>query len=108
MSQAALDALAGAQTALNLALDGADTRAIEAACERYRAAIFDVRAVGAWRTQPELARTAADLLGRVELAQQRVKNLTRDMRERLAALEAARGGGTGVRLYNRTGSTLSR
>ncbi len=103
MSQAELDAFTGAQVALDLALDGTDTRAIEAACERFRAAIFDVRAVGAWRTQPELARTAADMLGRVELAQQRVKNLTRDTRERLAALEAARGR-VGLRLYNRSGS----
>ena len=102
MSEDALDAFTGAQTALDLALDGTDTRAIETACERFRAAIFDVRATGAWRTQPELARTAADMLGRVELAQQRVKNLTRDTRERIAALEAARGR-IGLHLYNSSG-----
>ena len=103
MSQTALDALAQAQTALDLALDGTDTRLIELSCERFRSAIFDVRAVGAWRAQPELARSAADMLGRVEIAQQRVKNLTRDTRERIAALEAARGT-LGVRLYDRSGS----
>lgn len=103
MSQAALDALAQAQTALDLALDGTDTRLIELSCERFRSAIFDVRAVGAWRAQPELARSAADMLGRVEIAQQRVKNLTRDTRERIAALEASRGT-LGVRLYNSRGS----
>jgi hypothetical protein len=103
VSQTALDAFRGAQSALDLALDGTDTRAIEVACERFRAAIFDVRAVGAWRTDPGLARRAADMLGRVELAQQRVKNLTRDTRERIAALEAARGT-MGLRLYDRSGS----
>ena len=103
MSEAALNAFAGALAALDLALDGTDTRAIDAACERFRAAIFDVRATGAWRTRPELARCAADMLGRVELAQQRVKNLTRDTRERLAALEAARGR-VGLHLYDRRGS----
>lgn len=103
MSQTALDSLAQAQTALDLALDGNDTRLIELACERFRSTIFDVRAVGAWRENPQLARSAADILGRVELAQQRVKNLTRDTRERIAALEAARGQ-TGLRLYDRRGS----
>jgi hypothetical protein len=103
VSHAALEALAQAQSALDLALDGTDTRLIELSCERFRSAIFDVRAVGAWRDNPELARTAADMLGRVELAQQRVKNLTRDTRERLAALEAARGS-VGLRLYDRRGS----
>ena len=105
MSQASLDALAQAQTALDLALDGTDVRLIELSCERFRSAVFDVRAAGAWRDRPELARAAADLLGRVELAQQRVKNLTRDTRERLAALEAARGS-IGLRLYDRRGSAL--
>ncbi len=103
MSKAVLERFTGAQAALDLALDGTDTRAIEAACEQFRAAIFEVRAAGAWHMQPELARTAADMLGRVELAQQRVKNLTRDTRERLAALEAARGR-VGLRLYDRRGS----
>jgi hypothetical protein len=103
VSTSALEAFTGAQAALDLALDGTDTSAIEAACERFRTAIFEVRAVGAWRAQPELARTAADMLGRVELAQQRVKNLTRDTRERFAALEAARGR-AGLHLYNRRGS----
>jgi hypothetical protein len=103
MSQSALEALAQAQTALDLALDSTDTRLIELSCERFRSAIFDVRAVGAWRDRPELARSAAEILGRVELAQQRVKNLTRDTRERLAALEAARGQ-MALRLYDRRGS----
>jgi hypothetical protein len=103
VSQAALEAFAGAQAALDLALDGTDSRAIEVACERFRRAIFDVRAVGAWRAQSDLARTAADMLARVELAQQRVKNLTRDTRERLAALESARGR-VGLHLYDRRGT----
>jgi hypothetical protein len=103
MSQSALEALAQAQAALDLALDSTDTRLIELSCERFRSAIFDVRAVGAWRDRPELARSAAEILGRVELAQQRVKNLTRDTRERLAALEAARGQ-MALRLYDRRGS----
>jgi hypothetical protein len=103
VSQVALDALTRAQAALDLAIDGHDTRAIDAACEQFRSAIFDVRAVGAWRAHPELARSAADMLGRVEIAQQRVKNLTRDARERLAALEASRGN-AGLRLYNRSGA----
>ena len=103
MSRTALDALAQAQTVLDLALDRTDTRLIEQSCERFRAAIFDVRAVGAWRAQPELARSAADMLGRVELAQQRVKNLTRDTRERIAALDAARSE-IGLHVYDRRGS----
>lgn len=103
MSQTALDALAQAQSALDLALDSSDTHLIELSCERFRRAIFDVRAVGAWRENPALARSAADILGRVELAQQRVKNLTRDTRERLAALEAARGT-IGLHLYDNRGT----
>jgi hypothetical protein len=103
MTEAALEAFGQAQAALDLALDGHDPRAIERACESFRAAIFDVRAVGAWRAQPDLARRAADMLGRVELAQQRVKNLTRETRERLAALESARGA-TGLRLYTNRGA----
>ncbi len=103
MSKIALDAMAQAHTALDLALDGMDSRQIERACERFRAAIFDVRAVGAWRTQPELAREAADMLGRVELAQQRVKNLTRETRERIATLESVRGQ-IGLHVYDRCGS----
>lgn len=104
MTLLAIEALRGAQAALDLALDGNDTRAIDSACERFRAAIFGVRAVGAWRELPELARSAADMLGRVEMAQQRVKNLTRDTRERIAALEAARGT-MGLRLYDKRGSS---
>ena len=103
MSQTALDALAQAQSALDLALDSSDTRLIELSCERFRRAIFDVRAVGAWRENPALARSAADILGRVELAQQHVKNLTRDTRERLAALEAARGQ-MALHLYDKRGT----
>jgi hypothetical protein len=103
VTEAALQAFAAAQAALDLALDGTDSRAIETACEKFRRAIFDVRAVGAWHAQRDLAQTAADMLGRVELAQQRVKNLTRDTRERLAALEAARGR-IGLHLYDRRGS----
>ena len=103
MSQASLDELAGAQAQLDLALDGHDIRAIEAACVRFRSAIFGVRAIGAWRDRPELARQAADMLGRVELAQQRVKNLTRETRERLAALDAVRGP-VSVHRYERSAS----
>lgn len=105
MSKDALDALASAQSALDLALDSDDTRIIDKACERFRSAIFAVRAAGAWRASPELARSAADVLGRVELAQQRVKNLTRDTRERLAALEASRGA-LGLRTYDRKGAAV--
>jgi hypothetical protein len=86
----ALDSFAAAMSALDRALDGHDPDAIMRANEIFLAAIFEVRAVGAWRAQPALAREAADMLGRVELAQQRVKNLTRDTRERLLALDAAR------------------
>jgi hypothetical protein len=104
MSDIALDKLLAAHVALDLALDGHDPQAIAAACERFRSAIFDVRAVGAWRERPELARKAADILGRVELSQQRVKNLTRDGRERMAGLDAARSR-VGQSLYNRTGQS---
>jgi hypothetical protein len=79
MSEAALDAFAGAQAALDLALDGTDPRAIDTACDQFRRAIFDVRAVGAWRTHPELAR------------------------ERLAALESVRSA-SGLYLYNQRGA----
>ena len=80
MKSAAIDAFLRAQGALDLALDGNDLRAIEMACDHYRSAIFAVRASGAWSDHPKFARTAVDLLGRVELAQQRVKNLTRQPR----------------------------
>lgn len=100
VSQTALEGLAQAKSALELALDGADTRLIDSHCERFRSAIYAVRAAGAWRQNPDLARMAADMLGRVEVAQQRVKNLTRDTRERLAALEMARTR-TGLTLYER-------
>jgi hypothetical protein len=104
MTFAAIDALRRAQAALDIALEGNDTGAIDIACERFRAAIYDVRAVGAWQGQPELARSAADVLGRVEIAQQRVKILTRETRERLAALDSSRSA-IGVRLYDRRGSS---
>ena len=77
MKTDALEALLRAQVALDLMLDGNDLRALGKACDQYRSAIFTARVSGAWRDQPQLARTAVDLLGRVELAQQRVKNLTR-------------------------------
>ena len=102
MSDIALDKLLAAHVALDLALDGHDTQAIVTACECFRSAIFDVRAVGAWRERPELARKSADILGRVELSQQRVKNLTREGRERMAGLDTARAR-LGVSLYNRGG-----
>ena len=103
MSEAAVSALLGAHAALDLALDGNDPAAIEAAAEAYRAAVFDVRAAGAWRARPELAKMAAELLGRVETTQQRVKNLTRDTRERIAAIDAARAA-QAPRLYTRSGT----
>jgi hypothetical protein len=98
----ALDGFAAAMTALDLALDGHDPDVIVRANETFLTAIFELRAVGAWRAQPALARQAADMLGRVELAQQRVKNLTRETRERLSALDAARAA-PALSLYGRTG-----
>ena len=50
--------------------------ALDAACEQFRTAIFRVRASGEWRAQPHLARHAADMLGRVEIARQRVRKMT--------------------------------
>jgi len=104
MSSAAVDRLLGAHAALDLALDGNDAFAIEAAAECYRMAIFDVRAVGVWRAQPDLARKAADLMGRVETAQQRVKNLTRETRERRSVIDAVRPNVAST-LYNKSGHT---
>ena len=75
-ADAAVSALLSAHAALNLALDGIDAVVIRAAAERYRAAIFDVRAAGIWRTRPDIAKMAADLLGRVESRWQGVNNLT--------------------------------
>jgi hypothetical protein len=98
----ALDGFAAAMAALDCALNGHDPDAIARANEAFLAAIFELRAVGAWRAQPALARQAADMLGRVELAQQRVKNLTRETRERLSALDAARAAPV-LSLYGRTG-----
>ncbi len=106
MSQSALDALARVQSELNTALGGHDPRAINAACDQFRTALFEVRAVGAWRAHPELAQSAASILARVELAQQHVKNLTREMRERMAVLETSRET-LGVRLYGRKGASAT-
>lgn len=100
-----LDGFKAALTALDLALDGHDPDAITRANEAFLAAIFELRAVGAWRAQPCLARQAADMLGRVELAQQRVKNLTRETRERLAALDAARAA-PALSLYDSGGQVV--
>lgn len=105
MTHAALDRFAATLGALELTLDGHDALAIERANERFLAAIFDVRAIGAWRDRPDLARQAAELLGRVEIAQQRVKKLTRETRERLAALEAVRSS-PALSLYARGGQTV--
>lgn len=100
----ALDSFKAALSALDLALDGHDPDAIVRANETFLAAIFQLRVVGAWRAQPGLARQAADMLGRVELAQQRVKNLTRETRERLAVLDAVRA--PTLSLYDRGGQTV--
>lgn len=94
--------MTAAHAALDRALRGDDIAAISEASERFRAAVFDVRAVGAWRDRRDLARSAADMLGRVELTAQRVKNLTRETHERLAALESVRTGGIAAR-YDRHG-----
>lgn len=104
MSEAALDTLAGAYAALDLALEGNNVAHIEASCERFRAAIFGVRASGAWQSNPALAKSAAALLGRVESTQQHVKRLTLDTRERLSALDAARAIPR-LNLYGRSGNT---
>jgi hypothetical protein len=90
----ALTAFLQAHVRLDLALDGDDTHMIDKACNDFRAAIFEVRASGAWAERPDLVRSAAAILGRVEITQQRVKNLTRDVRERLAAVDAVRGSPT--------------
>lgn len=91
MSEAALSALAEAHSALDAALGRRDMDAIDAAALRFRDAIFQVRGVGVWRARPELARTAADLLARVEVSRQRVNELTRATRERSQVIDAARG-----------------
>jgi hypothetical protein len=101
----ALDGFAVAMAALDRALEGHDPDAIVRANEAFLTAIFELRTVGVWRAQPALARQAADMLGRVELAQQRVKNLTRETRERLAMLDAVRAA-PALSLYDRGGQTV--
>lgn len=104
MSHAALDDLSSAQVRLERALGTENTSKIDEACEQFRVAVFAVRASGGWHGRPELARQAADLLGRVETTQQRVKNLTRETRERLATIDALRRP-PALRLYDRAGQS---
>jgi len=97
-----LDGFSTAQRNLERALDSEDIARIEAACDTFRGAVFAARATGGWPDRPECAADAAQLLGRVEIMHQRVKNLTRETRERLAGIDAVRGR-LSHSLYDRTG-----
>lgn len=77
--------------ALIAALDGQDVVAIEAAVADFRGAVEEVRAAGGWRDNPEIIDQVASIFALTDAARVRVNFLTDMNRQRLDALNAARG-----------------
>jgi len=75
MSDAALQQLDDAQTALIAALDAHDLAAIDAANNAVASAIEDVRAAGGWRDRPGLRDDLIRILRSAEAARGRVNAL---------------------------------
>lgn len=97
---AALDELSAAFEELRAVLDGVDAAAIEAASSRVAAAAAAVRAVGAWRSDPQVVERLKAMAPLLEGARLRVKLLADHAHQRLAIL-AAHGSSHAPMTYGR-------
>jgi hypothetical protein len=88
MTVALIDALSDAFEALRKALDGDDVAAIDAAAVRVQRATADVRAVGAWRSDPALRERLSVLASLMESTRVRTSVLADQTRQRIDLLAA--------------------
>lgn len=97
---AALDDLFDAFEDLRDVLDGVDAAAIEAASARVSRSAATVRAIGAWRSDPEVVQRLSMLLPLLESARVRTALLADYANQRLALL-AAHGAQSAPLVYRR-------
>lgn len=83
---AALDGIFAAFDDLRAALDGNDAAAIEAASTRVSTAAAAARAIGAWRSEPDVVERLNRLLPLIEAARVRTNVLADYTSQRLAIL----------------------
>lgn len=88
MSVSHIDTLCEAFDALRAALDGNDVAAIDAAAVRVQRATADVRAVGAWRSDPALRERLKVLASLMESTRVRTSVLADQTRQRIDLLAA--------------------
>jgi len=100
MSLALIDHLAQAAADLRAAMKAADLDTIDAATERFRAALHDVQAVGAWRGDSQLKARIAELIEELE-GSRRLAHLLADLSGRMHMAIAARNPDTPQPLYHR-------
>lgn len=84
----ALDDLFDAFEDLRDVLDGHDATAIEMASNRVSRAAASVRAIGAWRSDPDVVERLSALVPMLDSARIRVNLLTDHAHQRLAILAA--------------------
>lgn len=99
---ALLQRLEDCHHALIDALDAQDVDALEESIDAFRAALEDVRAVGAWRDQSGVIDAVTRIHALSEAARIRVNFLTDLNQRRIDALAAARGRDNVV-VYGRAG-----
>ena len=97
---AALDDLFAAFDELRSVLDGTDAAAIEKAASHVSRAVSSVRAIGAWRADPEVVERLRTMAQLIDSARIRVKLLADHAQQRLAIL-AAHGSQTAPLTYGR-------
>ncbi|WHO38283.1 hypothetical protein PMI04_017250 [Sphingobium sp. AP49] len=97
---ASLDGLFAAFEELRAVLDGTDAAAIEAASNRVSAAAASVRAIGAWRSEPDVLARLNGLLPLIDAARVRTNVLADHSAQRLAIL-TAQGSRTAPLTYGR-------
>ena len=88
LSLAALDALSQAFEDLRDVLDGTDAAAIDSASHRVAHAAQSVRAIGAWRSDPEVRARLDAMLPLLDSARMRVNLLADHANQRLSMLAA--------------------
>lgn len=91
MIPASLTRLEALSRRLIAALDGQDVGVIEGAVADFRGAVEEVRAAGGWRDNPEIVDRVVAIFALTDAARIRVNFLTDMNRQRLDALNAARG-----------------
>ncbi|MGC4250751.1 MAG: hypothetical protein QM605_04595 [Sphingobium sp.] len=96
----ALDQLRGACEDLRAVLDGFDPAAIDAASAKVGQAAAAVRAIGVWRSDPEVAERVKAIVPLLEMARVRTRVLSDQANQKLALL-AAHGSETAPLVYGR-------